>query len=72
MKMTGAIRKQLLAFLEGFCDIISRRLISKFNKQQLESLVRGLPVIDIDWEATDQELQSCSLNIEISLRGMML
>ena len=35
MKMTGAIRKQLAAFLEGFYNIIPRRLISIFNKQEL-------------------------------------
>merc|ERR1719410_3079156 len=48
MKMTGAIRKQLSAFLEGFYNIIPRRLISIFNEQELELLVSGLPVIDID------------------------
>ena len=47
MKMTGAIRKQLSAFLEGFYNIIPRRLISIFNEQELELLVSGLPVIDI-------------------------
>merc|ERR1719319_1493111 len=31
-KMTGAIRKQLAAFLEGFYDIIPRRLIAIFNE----------------------------------------
>ena len=30
-KMTGAIRKQLAAFLEGFYDSIPRRLIAIFN-----------------------------------------
>ena len=39
MKMTGAIRKQLAAFLEGFYDIIPRRLISIFNEQELELLL---------------------------------
>ena len=41
MKMTGAIRKQLGAFLEGFYDIIPRRLISIFNEQELELLLSG-------------------------------
>ena len=41
MKMTGAIRKQLSAFLEGFYDIIPRRLISIFNEQELELLLSG-------------------------------
>ena len=41
MKMTGAIRKQLGAFLEGFYDIIPRRLIAIFNEQELELLLSG-------------------------------
>ena len=48
MKMTGAIRKQLNAFLEGFYDIIPKRLISIFNEQELELLLSGLPTVDID------------------------
>lgn len=48
MKMTGAIRKQLNSFLEGFYDIIPKRLISIFNEQELELLISGLPTIDID------------------------
>ncbi|KAK3600176.1 hypothetical protein CHS0354_039470 [Potamilus streckersoni] len=48
MKMTGAIRKQLNAFLEGFYDIIPKRLTSIFNEQELELLISGLPTIDID------------------------
>lgn len=47
-KMTGSIRKQLNAFLEGFYDIIPKRLISIFNEQELELLISGLPYIDID------------------------
>ena len=41
MKMTGAIRKQLSAFLEGFYNIIPRRLISIFNEQELESCLEN-------------------------------
>lgn len=48
MKMTGAIRQQLNAFMEGFYDIIPKRLISIFNEQELELLISGLPTIDID------------------------
>lgn len=48
MKMTGAIRKQLTAFLEGFYQIIPRNLIEIFNEQELELLISGLPTIDID------------------------
>lgn len=47
-KMTGSIRKQLNAFLEGFYNIIPKRLISIFNEQELELLISGLPNIDID------------------------
>ena len=48
MKMTSAIPQQLNAFLEGFYDIIPKRLISIFNEQELELLISGLPTIDID------------------------
>jgi len=48
MKMTGAIRQQLNAFLEGFYQIIPRQLIEIFNEQELELLISGLPTIDID------------------------
>ncbi|XP_039291187.1 E3 ubiquitin-protein ligase HUWE1-like [Nilaparvata lugens] len=48
MEMTGAIRKQLYAFLEGFYNIIHNRLISIFNKQELELLISGLPYVGID------------------------
>lgn len=44
----GAIRKQLAAFLEGFYEIIPKRLISIFTEQELELLISGLPTIDID------------------------
>lgn len=48
MKMTGAIQKQLQAFLDGFYSIIPKRFISIFNEQELELLISGLPNIDID------------------------
>ncbi|CAD6224794.1 GSCOCG00005556001-RA-CDS [Cotesia congregata] len=51
MKMTGAIRKQLNSFLEGFYDIIPKRLISIFNEQELELLISGLPNIQWFWRA---------------------
>uniref|UniRef100_A0A1I8INF1 HECT-type E3 ubiquitin transferase n=1 Tax=Macrostomum lignano TaxID=282301 RepID=A0A1I8INF1_9PLAT len=47
-RMIGSIRQQLAAFLEGFYDIIPKRLISIFNEQELELLISGLPTIDID------------------------
>ena len=46
--MTGSIKKQLNAFLEGFYEIIPKRLISIFNEHELELLISGLPNIDID------------------------
>ncbi|XP_063707232.1 E3 ubiquitin-protein ligase HUWE1 isoform X2 [Culicoides brevitarsis] len=48
LKMSGSIRQQLNAFLEGFYDIIPKRLISIFNEQELELLISGLPNIDIE------------------------
>jgi E3 ubiquitin-protein ligase HUWE1 len=75
MKMTGAIRKQLNAFLDGFYDIIPKRLISIFNEQELELLLSGLPTIDIDDLKTNTEYhkyQPKSLQVILALlpRGM--
>ena len=39
---------RLTAFLEGFYDIIPKRLISIFNEQELELLISGLPNVDIE------------------------
>jgi E3 ubiquitin-protein ligase HUWE1 len=46
--MTGAIRKQIDTFLEGFYEVIPKRLISIFDEQELELLISGLPNIDLD------------------------
>lgn len=40
--------RRLKAFLEGFYDIIPKRLISIFNEQELELLISGLPNVDIE------------------------
>uniref|UniRef100_A0A1B0DQ42 HECT-type E3 ubiquitin transferase n=1 Tax=Phlebotomus papatasi TaxID=29031 RepID=A0A1B0DQ42_PHLPP len=48
LKMSGSIKQQLAAFLEGFYDIIPKRLISIFNEQELELLISGLPNVDIE------------------------
>jgi len=40
--------RRLNAFLEGFYDIIPKRLISIFNEQELELLISGLPNVDIE------------------------
>jgi len=34
--------------LDGFYDIIPKRLISIFNEQELELLISGLPNVDIE------------------------
>ena len=47
-KMTGSIRKQIESFLEGFYEIIPKRLISIFDEQEVELLISGLPTIDLD------------------------
>ena len=68
MKMTGAIRKQIENFLEGFYDIIPKKLISIFNEQELELLLAGLPSIDVDELKTNTEYhkyQSNSLQVRI-------
>ncbi|KAL0267717.1 UNVERIFIED_CONTAM: hypothetical protein PYX00_009908 [Menopon gallinae] len=62
MKMTGAIRKQLDAFLEGFYEIIPKQLISIFNEQELELLISGLPNIDIDDLKNNTEYTKYSRN----------
>lgn len=47
-KMIGSIRQQMDSFLEGFYEIIPKRLISIFDEQELELLIAGLPTIDIE------------------------
>ncbi|XP_066247369.1 E3 ubiquitin-protein ligase HUWE1 isoform X2 [Euwallacea similis] len=73
MKMTGAIKQQLTAFLEGFYDIIPMRLISIFNEQELELLISGLPNVDIDDLKANTEYhkyQSNSLQIQWFWRAL--
>ncbi|XP_017342507.1 E3 ubiquitin-protein ligase HUWE1 isoform X3 [Ictalurus punctatus] len=73
MKMTGAIRKQLAAFLEGFYEIIPKRLISIFTEQELELLISGLPNIDIDDLKANTEYhkyQSSSIQIQWFWRAL--
>ena len=70
MKMTGAIRKQLNSFLEGFYEIIPKRLISIFTEQELELLISGLPSVDIDDLKGNTEYhkyQAASLQVKIKL-----
>lgn len=48
LRNTGFFVFRLNAFLEGFYDIIPKRLISIFNEQELELLISGLPNVDIE------------------------
>ena len=48
MKMTDCIKPQLRSFLEGFYEVIPRDLISIFNEQELELMISGMPVIDLE------------------------
>lgn len=45
-RMTGPIREQINAFLEGFNELVPRSLIGIFNDRELELLISGLPDID--------------------------
>lgn len=68
----GAIRKQLAAFLEGFYEIIPKRLISIFTEQELELLISGLPTIDIDDLKANTEYhkyQSSSIQVWINYQA---
>ena len=47
-KMTNSIQQQIDSFLEGFYEIIPKRLISIFDEQELELLIAGLHTIDIE------------------------
>lgn len=65
----GAIRKQLAAFLEGFYEIIPKRLISIFTEQELELLISGLPAIDIDdLKANTEYHKYQSSSIQVGMR----
>jgi len=70
---TGAIKQQLKAFLEGFYDIIPKRLISIFNEQELELLISGLPNVDIEDLKSNTEYhkyQANSLQIQWFWRAL--
>ena len=44
-RMITAIKPQITAFLQGFWELVPKRLISIFNNQELELLISGLPDI---------------------------
>uniref|UniRef100_A0A1L8DTE2 HECT-type E3 ubiquitin transferase n=1 Tax=Nyssomyia neivai TaxID=330878 RepID=A0A1L8DTE2_9DIPT len=62
LKMSGSIKQQLNAFLDGFYDIIPKRLISIFNEQELELLISGLPNVDIEDLRANTEYHKYSPN----------
>jgi len=46
-RMTNAIESQINAFLEGFWEIVPKKLLEIFNDNELELLISGLPEIDL-------------------------
>lgn len=59
---------RLNAFLEGFYDIIPKRLISIFNEQELELLISGLPNVDIEDLKANTEYHKYQANsIQVSV-----
>lgn len=66
---TFIVSLRLGAFLEGFYDIIPKRLISIFNEQELELLISGLPNIDIEDLRANTEYHKYQANsIQVRLR----
>lgn len=62
---------RLNAFLEGFYDIIPKRLISIFNEQELELLISGLPNVDIEDLKSNTEYHKYQANsIQVSGHNM--
>ncbi|KAI8961103.1 hypothetical protein F5Y11DRAFT_348856 [Daldinia sp. FL1419] len=54
-KLLTSVKDQMENFLKGFHEIIPAELISIFNEQELELLISGLPVIDIDdWKSNTE------------------
>lgn len=67
---TILISNRLNAFLEGFYDIIPKRLISIFNEQELELLISGLPNVDIEDLKANTEYHKYQANsIQVSQMG---
>lgn len=59
---------RLNAFLDGFYDIIPKRLISIFNEQELELLISGLPNVDIEDLKANTEYHKYQANsIQVAL-----
>eukprot|EP00606_Chrysophyceae_sp_TOSAG23-5_P000424 GSChrysophyteH2.ASY1.ANO1.774.1 assembled CDS len=47
-RLMNRIRLQLLAFIQGFYDVVPEPLLSVLDFQELELLLHGLPTIDMD------------------------
>ena len=60
-RMTGGIRRQIGAFLEGFREIVTPELISIFNENELELLISGMPNIDLADLKANTEYHGCAL-----------
>ena len=70
---SGAIRQQLNSFLDGFYDVIPKRLISIFNEQEIELLMSGLPTFDIDDLKTNTEYHKYQTNsLQVGTKYLML
>jgi len=58
LRMTKAIKPQILSFLGGFYQFIPHSLVSLFNEYELELLLSGLPSIDLDDWIKNTSLQA--------------
>ena len=61
--------------MEGFYDIVPKKLVSIFDEQELELLISGLPKIDIDDLKANTEYhkyQPSSLQIQVHIINMEL
>ncbi|GHJ84973.1 hypothetical protein NliqN6_1375 [Naganishia liquefaciens] len=47
-RLESAIKDQVKAFLDGFYEVIPRNLITIFDPDQLELLISGISIIDVD------------------------
>lgn len=62
---------RLNAFLEGFYDIIPKRLISIFNEQELELLISGLPNVDIeDLKANTEYHKYSATSLQVNMSSI--
>jgi hypothetical protein len=75
-KLMGAIQPQLTELLLGFTDVIPDPLLTAFDIQEFESLLHGLPDIDLDdckantrysgeFEGMDADHPTCQLFWEV-------